>query len=1009
MNKREIIESPETVTMHVEPPAADFTPYESREAARALGREPSAYVRLLNGQWRFCYFPSFYAAGEELFTRTCPTDTWDTLPVPGNWQLWGYDIPQYINQDYPFPVDPPYLPDQIPCGVYARDFVVPAAWQGKDIELWMDGVDSCAFVYLNGRFIGYRTGSHLRSVWNITDAVLPQQPNRLTVQVLKWNFGSYLEDQDRFRMSGIFRDVRIRCRDKSGIRDVRITHTQDTEQKTAQATVRVELAAASAPVELTVWNPAGDCVYTHTQTATETPKHFTVPLTCVDFWTDETPALYTFLFHCGEEWIPVRYGFRQVELSDKGQLLVNGKAVKLRGVNRHDTDPDTGYYVSEERMRQDVQLMKQNNINCVRTAHYPNDTRFLDLCDAYGLYVISEADIEGHGMIWSNHPDELCQDSRYAPAFFYRFENMVKRDINHPCILFWSLGNETGAGENLKQLADWARSYDPSRLLHYEWESFYINREPHEQNETYSDVKGAMYPPFNRIESYGESGSTVPYFLSEYSHAMGVGPGDVGQYWDLVQKYDNLIGGCVWEWCDHCLRRTDKDGRSVFVYGGHFQESQHDGNFCADGLVTAERVPTSGLAEVKKAYSPVIIRAKDLHSGRFTVENRFAFGGLRGVSLLWRIAADGQTREQGEVPLPADTDWHEWEFSLDYTQYGLEPHLFTLDFSIVCRQDTRYCPAGFEIYHEQFELPFIKIQRRKRMRQSAGQAVSLSETPDSCTVSANGTTYIFDRHRGLLTQIKRGEQSLLREPVKPTLWRAPMDNDRNVVDAWKALGLQNACTKCYGVRVSEEEQGIRLICSFSMAGHSLIPLVKGEMSYTVGADGILHIGVSVRVQERVFQLPCFGFVFVLPPEFAQLTYFGRGPGENYVDMHGGAFMGVYRSTVEEQFFPYVKPQENGNHTHTVWSTLSDDRLTLRLQAEERFEFSALPYTAEELEHARYVTDLPENRQTVVRVLYKQSGVGSGSCGPKLSPAYTLSDKHMEFSFTVAISDCEPQK
>ena len=1008
MDKRKIIESPEIVMMNCEAAAAAFIAFADNKSAMAGDKNSSDYFKLLNGEWRFNYFPSFYSVDESVFSLDANIDEWDTIPVPMNWQLCGYGIPQYINEDYPFPADPPFLPDEVPCGIYSRNFTVPSGWGNKRIELHFDGIDSCAFVYLNGEFVGYTTGSHNVAVFDVTDHVSLTGDNRLTVQVMKWNFGSYLEDQDHFRMSGIFRDVSLQCRDKSGIKDIVITHTQDIVKNKVTANINLKFFKTNQKVKLLILSKESKEIFNIEKVFDNAAGSFEVNLSDVDFWTDETPDLYTFLFNCGNEWIPVKYGFRDIAISDKGELLINGTAVKLRGVNRHDTDPDTGYYQTFDRLREDIILMKQNNINCVRTAHYPPAPEFADLCDQFGLYIIEEADIENHGMIWTDNANKFSQSEMYLPAFMDRYERMVRRDINHPSIIFWSLGNESGTGKNHRYLAEWSRKTDPTRLLHYEWKSYLNNFESPTDaglQNVYSDIECYMYPEIAQVEEYGKSGDKIPCFLSEYCHAMGVGPGDTVQYWNVIRKYDNLIGGCVWEWCDHCLRQTTEKGGEQLIYGGFFGEHQHDGNFCADGLVTAERKATSGLFEVKKAYQPIQIIAKDLNNGIFSLINHYSFIGLENITLSWQLTADGEFRMGGTIDLPENSCEKEYEFKVDYGAFEFEPHIFHIDFSVQYKQSTLFADAGFEITHEQFEIPFVKIKRKKRI--NVIDSPVLQETADEYRVSVGNITYVFNRFKGVIKQIEKASKKLLKEPMQVSVWRAPIDNDRNIIGAWQSFGMQGAVTKCYGFEVNiNDEKAIGLCADISISGYANVPFLRGEIQYTVKADGTLNISATANVIEKIRELPCFAFVFTLFEEYNKLKYFGRGPGENYCDMKNYAFMGIYSSSVADQYYPYIKPQENGNHTDTVWAQLSSENEKICFIGEDSFEFSALPYRAEDLQKAHYNSELEFRGETVMRIIYKQNGIGSASCGPNLRQEYTFLDKYIKFSFNIKLDSTD---
>ena len=999
MDIEKILQNPEIVQIHREPARAYYIPFQDGAMALQADKEESVYYAPLGGDWAFAYYGRSYDVDEAIFDPDGSVEGWDTIPVPSNWQMHGYDVPHYTNVNYIIPIDPPYVPDDNPCGVYVKSMNIPGIWKDKRIYLNFDGINSCGFIWVNGTFAGYTNGSRCSAEFDITPYVHTGE-NRLLVQVFKWCSGTYLEAQDSYRLSGIFRDVYLLAREPDHIRDVFIRARLDDAYTTARVEAALDFRGKGGPVTLDVYAPDGRAVY-HQEN--ETIEPFT--LTDIALWTDETPSLYTFLFQYGQEAIAIPFGLREVRFSEKGALLVNGKPVKLKGVNRHDSHPDFGQYCPDEHMEQDIRLMKQHNINAIRTSHYPNAPIFPALCDRYGIYLIEEADLECHGMIWAEDHNLLNNDPQWAAAYLDRVSRMVERDKNHPSIIMWSLGNESGIGRNHELNAAWVRERDDTRLVHYETVAylteagvFYLV--DNGQGEV-GDFTSRMYMEPAELEKYGRSGNPVPLFLCEYCHAMGLGPGDVTDYWDVFYKYPNLIGGAIWEWCDHSVRRRDEAGRSFFVYGGYFGEYPHDDNFCADGLVTPDRVPSSGLLEVKKAYQPVAVEAVDLENRRLRIVNRYHFLNLSHLALLWKVTRDGvqvATGEMYDLDVPAGDSR---EVTLDYDIPAMDISEYHLDIRFVLRADTAYAARGCEVAFEQFPLPVVAA-RRARLPLTKYDALTVSEDKRSFTVAGSGFAYRIDKGRGMLSSVFAKGRECLGGGARLSIWRAPIDNDRNVVGAWKAEGYNTAGVKVYKTelaKTSDTEIVVRV--EFSMAGVSYMPILSGVLEYRVTSDGVLTVHAGVNVRETAMPLPRFGMEFILPRGSECLEYFGKGEQENYEDMCRSARIGLYKSTVTDQYFPYIRPQETGNHTAARWLRVTNKvGGGLQFTGRPTFNFSALHFTAADLETAMYTRDLRPREETIVRNDYKQTGVGSASCGVKLAEKYQFKEKFFDFEFEV---------
>lgn len=990
-------ENPKILQKNREAPHAYLIPYGSPETAEEGVRGQSERFRLLNGDWSFLYCERFYDAPGDFFGRETDLSGWKTIPVPRNWQLCGYDVPQYTNALYPYPVDPPFVPEENPAGLYARDFMLPADWGGKEIFLNFEGVDSCFFVYVNGRFIGYSQGSHLPSEFNITAAAEPGR-NRLAVMVLKWCDGSYLEDQDFYRLSGIFRDVYLLARDEIHLCDAFVQTNPDASFQNAD--VRAQLCfsrALDADATAALVAPDGECLAR--ETLSQGSREFSVSFSIenVRKWTAETPELYRLVVACGEEIVPVEFGVRKIEIAENGALLVNGVPVKLKGVNRHDTHPDLGHYTPVEHMRGDLFQMKRHNVNAIRASHYPNVPEFLRLCDRYGFYVVDEADLETHGMELKD-PAFLTNSPDWKEAYLDRVQRMVERDKNHPCVIVWSMGNESHIGDNHFAMAEWTHRRDPGRLIHYEGARAGRHTEDGRDALCF-DVVSRMYPTLNWCREYLNSGDRRPLFLCEYSHAMGVGPGDLREYWNLIYENPRMIGGCVWEWCDHSVRQTTSDGRSFYSYGGYYGEIPNDANFCCDGLNFPDRRAHTGLAEYKKVIEPVRVEAVDLKKGVFRLTNLYDFRGLSGLDLCWKITRDGKTLSQGRQEPPAAAPHESAEFTLRYELPEIDAAEYYLDISFESREDADWAPAGFETAWEQFRLP---VEPAALPPRAAGSGLSVREEGVCFVIEGENFAYRFHSIRGTFTSLRKGGVEFFAAEPKLCIWRAPVDNDRNIQNEWRAQGLDRSFTRVYSCAVTRREDSfVELTVSFAHGGKSFEPALRGTAVWTVFANGEVAALVHADVRENLGVLPRFGMELRLPEGMEELRYFGMGPGENYADLCRGARMGLYSSTVDGQYVPYIKPQENGGHTGVRWACVSDlAGRGMLFKAKKPFSFSALHYAPEDLDAAKYTVDLSRRPETVVHVDYRQNGIGSNSCGPALLPTYAFDEKHIAFGFSL---------
>lgn len=946
-----IYENPEKTSENRQIQRSYYIPYHSLEAALEGKRTLSKYYRLLNGRWNFAYFKRDIDV-DDINTIHFT----DTIKVPSCWQTLGYERPGYTNINYPYPVDVPYVPDDNPCGVYSRKFNIDNYWKARKTYIVFEGVASCMFLYINEKYAGFSQGSHLQAEFDITD-FLCEGENTLTVKVLKWCVGSYLEDQDFFRYSGIFRDVYLLSREQNHVKDVHIK--ADTKSITVEA------------------EGFGYDMYKDGVLVTD--------LKNPELWNAETPNLYTVVVKGKSEYIPFCVGMREIGVSERGELLINGVPVILKGVNHHDTSRRDGYCMTDEEILNDLELMKKLNINTVRTSHYPPTPEFLNMCDKLGIYVIDETDLESHGFcarmgrsccgydmesgVWP------CTQKEFEAEFLSRMKRMVERDKNHPCVIMWSTGNESGHGENHIQMINWTKSRDNTRLIHCEDAS----RRGEIRNV---DVASQMYYSTDQLIEYAENpDNKKPFFLCEYAHAMGNGPGDVHDYTELFYKYPILIGGCIWEWADHTFVEN-----GVQKYGGDFGELTDDKNFCCDGLVFSNRSLKAGSLNAKYCYQPFEACLVD---NKIRIENRYDFTNLEKYTLVLSLEIDGieisQKSIKATIPPHSCKDM-EIPFEMpEKCRIGVYLNILLRD------------GEGYEVGMKQIEIP---VPREKLTVSVPKKHI----TSDDVRVYIEGTDYryIFNKHYGMPESIVKNGKELLGDFVRLTVWRAPTDNDRYVKNKWGLLDNDNWCgenmNRLFSKVYSCELKDNTITVTGSLAGVSRMPFLRYTVTYSFFENGEMKISLHTtkRADLEVY-LPRLGFEFQLPVENDNFVYYGMGKGECYCDMHYHAKVGIYSSDAESEYVNYPYPQEHGNHIRTKWLKMG---CGLTFATDNEFEFNVSEYTSQALTEATHTDELVKNGMTNVRIDYKVSGLGSNSCGPELLKKYRLEETDVDFEFYV---------
>lgn len=965
---------------------------------RPLDQSGEEKTQLLSGEWLFRYYPFVEAIPGDFFASGFPTSDFAKIPVPSCWQMLGYDQNQYTNTRYPFPFDPPYVPAENPCGAYVTNFHVKKKQDDQKKFLYFEGVDSCFYVWVNGQFVGYSQVSHSSSEFDITPYV-HSGDNRLAVLVFKWCDGSYLEDQDKFRMSGIFRDVWLIYRSPEGfIRDFTITTPLcygDDHKTVTGASIHIthELTGEIA-TKAKLRDPNGTYIGEASFHENSADLHVDSPL----LWNAESPVLYELELHTDTELIKQKVGLRDIRIRN-GIIEVNGQMVKFKGVNRHDSDPRTGYTISRKQALKDITLMKRHNVNAIRTSHYPNAPWFPELCDQYGLYMIAEADIESHGANFALYDGGMTKsfpyfahDPAYKEAILDRVQRNVIRDKNRCSILFWSLGNESGFGPNFEEAGRFVKQYDPTRLSHYE--SVYI-LEGSESDESMLDVTSRMYASTEWIDEYFASPEPKkPFIQCEFVHAMGNGPGDIEDYYQQMLKYDGFAGGWVWEWCDHALvLGKTKEGKVKYGYGGDFGEYPHDGNFCMDGLVYPDRTPHTGLLEWKNIVRPIRARLIDAQTGEIALRNLLDFTDLHEyLTLHYEVTCDGTVIASAPVPMPSVKPHEEQRITLGSLIPEREGEVL-IRLSYETKSGSACIPAGTEMGFDQLTLrEYTAVPAVVKTDTS----VEISEEERFYRINSARYAFRFNKHLGTIDSISCDGKKMLAMPMEYNIFRAPTDNDRNIIRQWKRMEYDTALVKVYSTSATIENNSAIIRVKFAMGGLSVEKALTADAQWHIYSDGTIDLSIDVKRNDALPYLPRFGLKMGLPRKWQNVCYYGYGPYESYIDKHHASWLEEFETTVTDLHEDYIKPQENGNHYGCRRLTVSSKGKKLMVNAPRPFEFNISNYTIEELSSKKHNYELVPEDYVTLCIDYQNSGVGSNSCGPELLNKYRLDDASFHF-------------
>lgn len=1003
-------EEEQNLSLNKQPTHATFASFGDVESARKILPENSAYWRSLDGPWKFHWVKQPDERPRDFYKPEFDVSSWKDIPVPSSWQCEGYGVPVYSNQRYLFKRDWPHVMEEPPknftayinrnpVGSYRRDFEIPKEWSGRDVFLNFDGVDSFFYLWINGTYVGFSKDSRSPAEFNITQYLRPGK-NVVAAEVYRFSDGSYLECQDMWRLSGIFRTVSLQARPVTHIRDFFALPDLDAKYQDGSLKITGEVAGPDANgsrVVATLFDDAGKQVVSAPANLKDGKFEANLAVSNPHKWTAETPNLYTLVLELknaagqSQEFVSTQAGFRKVEIKDQ-VFLVNGQPVKLKGVNRHENFPDTGHAVTRAQMELDMLRLKQANVNHVRTSHYPNDPYWYYLCNRDGIYILDEANIESHGYYYG--AESLSHPKEWMPAHVARVMAMVERDKNHPCIVIWSLGNEAGPGENFVAAEKALKARDTSRPTHYE------------RNNAIVDIGSNQYPDVGWTWSAakGAAGIKYPFYISEYAHIMNNAMGDLADYWQAIESSDKILGAAIWEWCDQGLYKANEKGERYVAYGGDFGDAPNDGQFIVKGVVFADRTPKPCYFEVKHVYQDVTVSAADLAKGEVEIFNKYFFKDLSEFATVWELTEDGKVIQSGSIPTPQIAPRQKAVVKIPFQQPAMKPGAeYFLKVGFQLRADYPWAKKGYELASGQVALPNAQAER-PAFAPSEGE-LQVQQAPEALTVRGKDFTAVFDPRNGSLTRFALHGQDVLSGRIELNAFRCPVNNDVWTMNKWFDQGLRLLEHRAMDFKAEQVGDTVQVKATVLSRGahaercidfggnHTRLeegaPLgdralqFRSEMVWTVFPDGAIALQTAIAPSGPVIALPKIGVRMELPERLAQMTYFGRGPQENYPDRKTGAFPGQYSSTVRDMFVPYARPNDMGNREEVRWIALTDSGGSgvLFTSLGQPMSAAALPYSATELLMANHPPELPKSTRTVLTLDAAVLGLGGASCGP----------------------------
>lgn len=1004
-------EDPHMLHENTMPNRAYYVPASKRMDNLIEHREQSDRLQSLNGNWKFLYYKSIYDLQDEFYKTDYPVEEYDTVPVPGVWQNYGYEPHQYIESDYPFPVDPPYVSLDNPCGAYIHKFQYKTNADAPKVYLEFEGVDSCFYVWLNGTYVGYGQVSHSLNEFDITDQIAEGE-NTLAVLVLKWCDGSYLEDQDKFRMSGIFRDVYLLERPKQCIYDYTIRAVPEADNRKGKIQIQTSYLDQVLPVMARVYT-ADNCLIHEITFENETELVIDDPV----LWNSEQPYLYTLVLETEHEVITEYIGIREIHV-ENSIVYINGAPVKFRGVNRHDSNPVTGFAISVDQMKKDLELMKQHNINAIRTSHYPNAPMFYQMCDKYGFFVIDEADYESHGtmnLYYKNDTreertsrwNELITDNpEYEEAVLDRVKKMIERDKNRSCVVIWSMGNESGYGCTTEKVLAWTKAYDPGRLTHYEGALHKGKKRRYDYSNL--DLYSRMYPLYEQVEEYCEFEPDKPMILCEYCHSMGNGAGDYEDYFEMIETYDCLCGGFIWEWCDHAIYKgTAENGKEIYYYGGDHGEYPNDGNFCMDGMVYPDRTPHTGLLEYKNVYRPVRVVEYNQTEGYVILKNEMNYLSLQEyVDVAYQVTCDGTLMESGqleltEVPAIKPHQTGNVQLPVNVPEKGR----VYLKLTYQLKHADAFRSQGYELGFDEILLENVDGNNRRvtdwlNSNIENAEAIEVEETEWQLIVKGERFCYTYDKLHGIFEQLEADGKVLLDRPMEVNVWRAPTDNDRIIRVEWQKARYHQTTTRAYTTEYAVTDAGVEIHSKMALLAITVQRLMDIDTVWKIDVDGRISVKMDVVKNPELPELPRFGLRLFLKKDMDQLEYYGVGPEESYIDKCKAGSHGIYTGSITDQHEDYIRPQENGSHADCDYVIVKGSVLGIVAYGAQSFAFNVSEYTQEELTEKAHNYELVPCGSTVLCLDYKQNGIGSQSCGPRLKEKYRFDEERFTFEMNL---------